>query len=1127
MNEVARHFLETYARGSEVDGGWLFAKAIQQAQLDYSDRSLGRLDQLLAAIRARAKPSREALQETLPGSNFCSLIAYYVIEVVRRRTGANIDWHDRASALRVLPAGVQLPDAPFARIIANSLDQGAAFMPLGWVESQVLGDGRLVGAGDYVASLIAQLERDGPVVWWTGMHALGSIASWQMMMAADGGAVLPMMLSSTAPKTWVALMAGLPGEDINEALDRGARSLDENRDGSIWQVLAYDGFMDIEGERLDAVMVILQTYGKLPLKLKIAFPYRPARDGRAFAILAPRLREANVENDKVAMLNSAMERGIQSIKWAFGTTWDQLREVEGQSHDVKRPATEVPVITNQEDNRQGSGLGFAPGTLVHTIEGLKPIERIQVGDLVLSHPQNEPPPPRRRKKREYTYRKVTKVSVADHQPIVLVTCCNDADAIEETLRVANTHPIWSKVGNWVAADQLNFGHALVLSFNGNALVTKTGRGAQTARVYTLEVEEFQTFYVGQLGVWVHCDRSVAKQSYATPQPAPAVDFTKPQRLLEIADYYNDTLAEPPAPVALPLEQADKLRKAAEQTRSVMLEHAKIELCYDLESIRWLTGYIDRMRIQGNPQDRLGQTNMLGAYLGECIIRNIGGEWASYNNLICVRFDDEDAVFPFNKVARQFENGAEGGDSILGFYDSTVAMRALSRPLKAAQERLMMFYKRGNNRIFIPSNMDGTIQWAAVKEIKDRWVTIQQMTVTVPSISVALTQVASFYVCAPDGKLIHQEWIDKAYFDSLPEEILRQIKCSLPTDTSLTLDQTESGKKFVAIEYKESATKKEGHYYYATSLRNISSQKIKILKFGGLRFNGSVWTLASVTGNYYSADDFKDWYQQKGEWLLPGETACDSANWGNPPVLWAYYGIAESGESFIAGKCLEQPFDDLAGQQATGMHYVSPMPPQPKMEQAIVKLRNAYAQTQKKLNPATLASICASTPPWMNKTDALSEILKQQTLLYKEGVIVWGALIQANKLLFSPGRDDCPALLVYSSDTYFDARPQELRLIGQKIFSLKDTSPSDPELKNVAQLVSDEMGRSMGFKLPRVFSNRDIRAATFMVFRKHIPNGVLSAGLFPLLIHPSTEAVMIGPSEFWPIEMIIMWKEGKL
>jgi hypothetical protein len=40
MGEMTRHYLETYARGGEVDGGWLHAKASQQARLDDPDAGL-------------------------------------------------------------------------------------------------------------------------------------------------------------------------------------------------------------------------------------------------------------------------------------------------------------------------------------------------------------------------------------------------------------------------------------------------------------------------------------------------------------------------------------------------------------------------------------------------------------------------------------------------------------------------------------------------------------------------------------------------------------------------------------------------------------------------------------------------------------------------------------------------------------------------------------------------------------------------------------------------------------------------------------------------------------------------------------------------------------------------------
>jgi hypothetical protein len=197
-----------------------------------------------------------------------------------------------------------------------------------------------------------------------------------------------------------------------------------------------------------------------------------------------------------------------------------------------------------------------------------------------------------------------------------------------------------------------------------------------------------------------------------------------------------------------------------------------------------------------------------------------------------------------------------------------------------------------------------------------------------------------------------------------------------------------------------------------------------------------------------------------------------------------------------------------------------------MERAMTTLRYTCEEAQRQMTAFALACLAALKPPWLKtrEDDALNEIFRQQNLLLKEGKIVWGALVQANALLFKPGNEDCPALLVYSTDAYFDSRPLELQLIAHKIGSFKETNPGDPELKEVARLVTDEMDRSMGFTLPRVFSDKEIRWAAFMVFRQHIPRGVLSSGLFPLLIHPSTQAVMIVPSKFWPIELLAMWKK---
>lgn len=543
LESMASRFLQAYAGGGQVDTGWAFATALQQSRLDYSDESLDRLDRFFDAVRTRVAPGRDVLQDTAPGRNCCSLLAFYLIELVRRRTGARIQWHDRASAVQTLPANVQLPDGPFMRLIAIAPDHGAVFMPLHWVETQLLATESPAPAAKYVAALAAEIERDGPPEWWQGMEAMGRLASWQMMAAAAGGPVYPTSMQANHPGEFVAWRGD--AEAITPAVQAAARLLDLNPDGASWQVLAYDGRMDAKLGGHDAVMVLLRTYGSVPMQMKIAFPYRSATDARRFAIFRPSLLAANVEDEKIARLQPALERGIQSVVWPEGQSWDGFRE-------------------------------------------------------------DEP-----------------------------------------------------------------------------------------------------------------------------------------------------------------------------------------------------------------------------------------------------------------------EQGAASG------------------------------------------------------------------------------------------------------------------------------------------------------------------------------------------------------------------------------------------------------------------HYVPSQPPDPNLEGLITKLRESYGQRQPRLSERSLGSLVMAPPTWMKDTDGLSEVFRQQRTLLSQGRVVWGALVQANNLLFEPGPLDHPAMLVYSLDTYFDARPRELRLIGSKVFALKGTAPDDPELNSLARLITEEVDRSMGLQLPPVFSPRDLRSAVYMVFRQHIPNGVLSCGLFPILTHPSTPVVMILPFEFWPAELTILWRDRQL
>jgi len=169
----------------------------------------------------------------------------------------------------------------------------------------------------------------------------------------------------------------------------------------------------------------------------------------------------------------------------------------------------------------------AGGTLVHTQNGLKHIEQIQFGDWVLSKPENgEGDTAFKRVVRMVDVEDCETWFVAWEDPQLLDDWAKKRIGFEEYLTLSGNNfviitpnqPFWVvksgeeflKYGGsqlyidppwpareWIRADRLVQGMPLQLA--SGRIVTLS----YSTPVYNMEVEDFHTYFVDTLGVWVH------------------------------------------------------------------------------------------------------------------------------------------------------------------------------------------------------------------------------------------------------------------------------------------------------------------------------------------------------------------------------------------------------------------------------------------------------------------------------------------------------------------------------------------------------------------------------------------------------------------------------------------------
>ncbi|EPY14892.1 hint domain-containing protein [Paenibacillus alvei] len=160
---------------------------------------------------------------------------------------------------------------------------------------------------------------------------------------------------------------------------------------------------------------------------------------------------------------------------------------------------------------------FTAGTKVLTDEGEKPIEEIEVGDKVLAKSDETG---------EVAYKEVVGLFQKQADEIYYVHIG------DEIIEVTGEHPFWLDGKGWTFVKDLKVGDLLVSSVSTKLAIDKIEKEPREATVYNFEVKDFNSYFVSNLGIWVHnCNLakigdSFGKSGVLVNHPGTRIEWSK-------------------------------------------------------------------------------------------------------------------------------------------------------------------------------------------------------------------------------------------------------------------------------------------------------------------------------------------------------------------------------------------------------------------------------------------------------------------------------------------------------------------------------------------------------------------------------------------------------------------------
>lgn len=84
--------------------------------------------------------------------------------------------------------------------------------------------------------------------------------------------------------------------------------------------------------------------------------------------------------------------------------------------------------------------------------------------------------------------------------------------------------------------------------------------------------------------------------------------------------------------------------------------------------------------------------------------------------------------------------------------------------------------------------------------------------------------------------------------------------------------------------------------YCTRIRNTGAVPFKINRFAAFHMLDGRYVISTITGDWYTCEQFRNWFNQSQEWINPGEQVADQDNYGYGIGYWVFEISFQTGDS---------------------------------------------------------------------------------------------------------------------------------------------------------------------------------------------------------------------------------------